>query len=216
MKHIRFISATIVSAMATVSLPGAAVAWDGFYGGFTLGYGDGTYLQGSVAGDGVEVDVYGVLGSARLGWNAVNGNNVYGFDVDIGNGPDGVTPQGSSGTTFFCGSGDCSVSINTLATLRGRYGFLTDPDTLIYGAAGLAFGDIEGGIENSGYYGSSNATGFTVGIGIERNLSATMAWFGEVNYYDLGDLEFGTEGFGNTFEGYGDFTTVRVGLNFRF
>ncbi|VAW25088.1 hypothetical protein MNBD_ALPHA11-779, partial [hydrothermal vent metagenome] len=133
-----------------------------------------------------------------------------------GQGINGITAQGTNGPNLICNSGDCNVSINALATIRGRYGMVFgDGKTMAYGAAGLAVGAIDGGIFDSPQQGSSTAVGYTAGIGLSRMVTDRISIFGEVNYVDLGDIKFGTF-FGETFLGDGDFATVSIGVDYRF
>jgi opacity protein-like surface antigen len=104
-------------------------------------------------------------------------------------------------------------------TVRGRYGMVFgDGKTMTYGALGLAAGAIEGGIAASDQQGSSTALGYTAGFGLERMFTDGISMFGEVNYVDLGDIDFGTVGGSGsgTFYGAGDFTKILVGVNYRF
>lgn len=197
----------------------AAQDWNGGWTGVTLGVGAGTYQQGVSSLDevGVDVDVEGLMVGLQYGRNIQRGNTVFGFDVGLTSGIDGITAQGNSGPDWFCGSGDCNVSIDALFTLRGRYGFLINPETLAYGAAGVAVGQVVGGILNSAQQGTTNtATGYTIGLGVERMIAENITMFGEANYVDLGTLDFGTDGGTETFDGEGDFATIKMGLNFRF
>jgi outer membrane immunogenic protein len=202
------------------SLPAMAQDWTGNWGGITLGYGDGVYQQGvsDLNQVGPDVEVKGWIVGLRFSRNMQSNNNVYGFDAELSSGIDGETAQGTDGPFWRCGTGACNVDIKSIITVRGRYGWLTDPQTLIYGAGGLAIGRVEGGIFNSAQQGeSNNAVGYTVGFGAERLVGAKTAIFGEVNYVDLGDLEFGR---GNAatdvYDGVGDFATMKFGLNFKF
>lgn len=193
--------------------------WTGVFAGFNLGYGAGTYAQGihSLGQNGPDVDVDGMLGAYRVGYNFQRGNQVYGFDLDVGNGPSGKTARGTAGPFWSCNTGDCNVSIDSLVTLRGRFGTLVTPSTLIYGAAGLAAAKYDGGIYNSVQQGGKErAFGYTVGLGAERMFAPRWSAYGEVNYVNLGDLTFGTDGAGNDYKGYGDFGTVKIGVNFHF
>jgi outer membrane immunogenic protein len=192
------------------------VDWSGNYWGFVLGYGSGDYRLKSASGDGVNVNVDGAIFGMRYARNMQNGNRVYGFDAELSSGPDGITPQGTTGPYWSCNTGDCNVSIEALLTLRGRYGGLLNADTLAYGAAGLAAASVNGGIRNSPQQGSSNEVGFTVGVGVERRLQSGWNVFGEINYVDLGDLRFGTGSGTEPFKGAGDFSTLKVGFMRRF
>jgi len=153
----------------------------------------------------------------RGGYNMQSGKAVYGFDAELSTGIDGITPTGTTAPDWNCISGDCNVSVKSLLTVRGRYGVLTNPKTLFYGAAGLAVGSVQGGIFNSAQQGASTAVGYTVGLGVEYQTTARSSIFGELNYVDLGTLKFG-EGVAPTdqFSGRGDFMTVKLGMNFRF
>ncbi len=202
--------------------PVAMVDWSGWYGGASLGYGSGSYDQGVSAlnEDGPTVDVDGAMFGLQIGRNFQNGNKVYGFELGVSSGIDGIVPQSfSMPTNWGCNTGDCNVDIKALATLRGRFGMTSASGaTLFYGAAGLAGARYEGGIFNSDQQGETETnSGYTVGIGIEHMLRPNMSIFAEANYVDLGDLTFGE---GNTsdevYDGLGDFATVRFGANFHF
>jgi len=215
MKHFLLagVAVTLSAAAAT------AQDWTGSYFGASIGYGKGTYTQGvSALGQlGVDVSVKDAMFGIRGGYNMQSGNTVYGFDAEISTGIDGITPQGTLGPDWSCNTGDCNVDVKSLLTVRGRYGVLADPKTLIYGAAGIAAGRVSGGIFNSAQQGSSTAYGYTVGLGIEHQTSDRSTVFGEVNYVDLGTLDFGTGiAPADRFDGRGDFVTIKIGMNFRF
>lgn len=211
--------ATVVSG----TIAGTSVSaqdWNGGYWGATLGYGAGSYDQGvlTLGEFGPTVDVDGAFLGLRYGRNWQAGTAVWGFDADISSGIDGITPQGTSGPVWNCTTGACNVSIEALLTLRGRYGLLIDPQTLVYGAAGIAAGKIEGGIFSSSFQGSSTAVGYTLAAGAERTVSDKMSVFAELNHVDLGVLEFGrSAGLPPIdYDGEGSFSTVRIGVNIRF
>ncbi|PIE14719.1 MAG: hypothetical protein CSA68_09640 [Rhodobacterales bacterium] len=212
-------------APAPVPPPIASVAmfdWSGWYGGVNLGYGSGSYDQGvsAVNEDGPTVDVDGAMLGLQFGRNFQNGNKVYGFDLGVSSGIDGIVPQGAPLSTMWsCNTGDCNIDIKALVTLRGRYGVTSASGaTLFYGAAGLAGARYEGGINNSVQQGDTETNfGYTVGIGIEHMTRPNMSIFAEANYVDLGDLDFGRGGApGEVYDGQGDFATVKLGINFHF
>ena len=193
--------------------------WSGPFVGGYLTFGQGSYLQGTESGLlGVDVDVDGFGGGLRYGQNWQKNAFVFGFDMSLQSGIDGITAQGTRGPNLFCGTGDCNVSINALATIRGRYGMVFgDGKTMAYGAYGLAIGAIDGGIFNARQQGSSTAAGYSAGIGLSRMVTDRISIFGDVSYVDLGDIEFGVGGVGNeTFIGAGDFATVSIGVDYRF
>ncbi len=211
-------SANTTSEPLTLAATAPTADWSGQFVGGYLTYGEGSYLQGSDTGRvGVNVDVDGFGLGLRYGQNWQKGTFVFGFDMSVQSGIDGITAQGTGGPNFFCGTGDCNVSINALATIRGRYGMVFgDGKTMAYGAYGLAIGAIDGGIFNARQQGSSTAVGYTAGIGLSRMVTNRISVFGEVNYVDLGDIEFGAASGNETFLGEGDFATVSIGVDYRF
>lgn len=211
-------SVIITSAML-LAFPAAGQDWSGHWAGVTLGYGTGSYQQGDFEADqtGVEVDVDGPILGFRYERNFQHGNRVFGFDADLSNGVKGSQPQGTGAPSWSCVVGDCVVDVTALLTLRGRYGWLVSPQTMAYGAAGVAAGRAEGGIADSLQEGSSTAVGFTVGGGVSRMVGPNLLVFGEVNYVDLGTLHFGIgDTFDDVFDAKGDFATIKIGASFRF
>ena len=198
-----------------VSVP--IVDWSGSYVGGYLTYGDGSYQQfGTSGGVGLDVDVDGLGFGVRYGRNWQNSAAVFGFDLSLQSGIDGITPINSTNGIWTCATGHCNASIEALMTVRGRYGkVFGDGKTMAYGAFGLAAGAIEGGVFGSGQQGSSTALGYTAGIGLEHKYTDRISIFGEVNYVDLGDIEFGTDHSG-TFLGRGNFTKLEMGFNYHF
>jgi len=211
---IRALGILLICAAAPVT----AQDWSGQWTGVSLGYGSGTYQQGVSALNelGAEVDVKGAMFGLSYAWNRQSGPTVYGFDAALISGIDGITAQGTLGPQWNCASGDCNVSIDTLLTLRGRFGWLASPEMLVYAAGGMAAGRVTGGILDSTQQGESTAIGYTLGVGIEQMIADGVTMFGEANYVDLGTLTFGTNDLTEDYDGIGDFSTVKLGLNFKF
>lgn len=210
---------TISAIAMLLATPVLGQDWSGSWTGLSLGYGDGSYLQGDfdVGQPGVDVDVQGIILGLHYEWNHQRGNQVLGFDLGLSNGIAGSRPLGTGGPNWSCLLGDCNVAVTSLLTLRGRYGWLLAPETLVYGAGGLAAGQVEGGIRNSFQQGSSTAVGYTVGAGLAHMLQPDIVVYAEINHVDLGTLEFGWgDTPDDTLDGKGDFRTVLVGVNFRF
>ncbi|SFS09841.1 outer membrane protein [Yoonia litorea] len=208
------------TALACIVAQGAAAQnWDGAYYGASAGVGIGTYTQGVPDLDqpGLDVDVGGLIFGGHAGFQIQNGQTVVGVDAAITTGPSGATDQGTTGATWECTTGDCTVAITAMATLRAKFGYLVDTRTMVYGAGGLALAAVEGGIENSPQEGSSTASGLTYAIGAERITSPSTTIFGEVGFYDLGALTFGTNDEETAdFQADGDFLAVRLGVNINF
>ncbi|MBL9047180.1 MAG: porin family protein [Tabrizicola sp.] len=209
-----------VSALSVLMVsPVSAQDWSGQWGGLSLGYGAGSYEQGDVEKGqaGVEVDVDSLLLGLQYQRSFQQGSQVWGFDIGLSNGVKGAVPQGPVPVYWSCDLGDCNVKIEALLTVRGRYGWLWTPETMIYGVGGLAAGKVEGGIQNSFQQGSSTATGYTIGVGLAHMVRPDLVLYGEINHIDLGTLEFGWgDGPEDTLDGSGDFDTVVIGASFRF
>src|SRR5262245_51172340 len=113
-------------------------SWQGSYAGLNAGFGE---LDGGFIG-------------GQIGHNWQNGKVVYGIEADF---------QLSGMEEEFFG---VSVSIDWFATVRGRVGYLVDPNILVYGTAGFAVvrasADVPG-------FGSVDDTGtdLVIGLGIE-------------------------------------------------
>ncbi len=208
-----------MTAMAMLlASPLSAQDWSGQWGGFALGYGAGSYEQGDFEADetGEDVDVDGFLVGLHYERNFQRGNHVLGFDVGLSKGVRGTSPQEPGPVWWACELGECFVNVEALLTLRGRYGWLMTPETMIYGAGGLAAGKVEGGIYNF-TQNSSTAVGYTIGAGLAHMIQPNLMLYAEVNHVDLGTLELGPLGTpDDTLDGRGDFSTVLIGVNFRF
>ncbi|MBA3910147.1 MAG: hypothetical protein C0524_09735 [Rhodobacter sp.] len=215
--RVKYVLATSAVLLAS---PVSAQDWSGTWAGMAIGYGAGTYDQGDFeAGqEGVRVEVDRAIVGLHLERNFQRESTVFGFDVDISNGVYGMRPQGTGAPWWSCTIGDCVVDITAFMTIRGRYGWLLNPETMVYGAVGLAAGKAEGGILDSLQEGSSTAVGYTVGGGVSRMIGPNTVIYGEINHVDLGTLQFGA---GDTpgedvFDAKGDFATIKLGANFRF
>ncbi len=116
------------------------------------------------------------------------------------------TYQGQSGFNV-------AATLPWFGTVRGRAGYLVTPTWLIYGTAGLAFGEVQGGF--SGY--SDTRAGWTAGAGVEwrfrENWSAKLEYLyldlsgpGNAGYY--AGLNYG-------YHLHPEVNIIRAGLNYR-
>jgi len=245
--------------------PAPSFSWTGFYGGVNIGYGfgNGDSETGSlvypsppaVAGYSAiwsaPTNLSGVLGGGQLGYNyQVNPWVVVGIETDfhgadvnyqnLGAGPGtGAQPHTASILS--------AKSVDWFGTVRGRLGFTPPslPNLLVYGTAGLAYGQVAQSVgildpyPNQFYVGqisySDVRTGWTAGAGLEFFPFATHPFFKDVSvkveylYTDLGSNNlFGTSAL-NIFAGAPTnvafnfnhasetrFHTVRAGVNWHF
>jgi opacity protein-like surface antigen len=163
------------------ALPGGGSG--GFLGGGQVGYNwQFGWLGGVVAG--VEADVQGLTSGHRDYEGLAHYNN--------------ILAKGDS----LLNSASGSSSLEYLATIRGRAGYLVTPTLLAYATGGFAFGGASYRFATSSLY--SNAagvavqeafgnisslsimTGWTVGAGFEWMFLPHWSLKGEYLYYDLG------------------------------
>jgi outer membrane immunogenic protein len=123
---------------------------------------------------------------------------------------------------------DAGTSLDLLATLRPRLGFVQDR-FVVYATGGLAWGQTTSSISatsgGTSIFDTSitnDRFGWTVGAGVEYALTDTITFKTEYLYTDLGSAEIVNEELGidpvTTFTMDSDvaFHTVRAGLNFQF
>jgi len=200
-------------AGVAVATPAAA---DG--GGGPLVYERGSYPSiwqglylGAHAGFGWSGDADGAVGGAQAGYNWQSQQFVYGLEADISKSNIGVSASATAcDPSFGCATANASASIDWLATIRGRFGVLVQPNLLVYATAGLSVVNAEGhasvtvpGAGSLRASVSETDTTFVYGVGVESKINESMS------------LRLEYLGFGDT-DAIGDFGIVRAGLNFRF
>ena len=116
----------------------------------------------------------GFVGGVQLGYNWQTQRIVYGVEGDI--------------------SLSGAHSIDWLASLRGRVGYLIQPRVLVYGTAGL-------GLVNGG----GTDAGFVYGLGVEGKLTRTMSARLEYLAYDTDNAHGHSDTVG----------VIRAGLNIK-
>ncbi|NWA05531.1 outer membrane protein [Pseudomonas gingeri] len=236
------------SAPSSHASSNAAVDWTGFYGGVNAGAGFGgdtsvhtkgqaapniANIAGGARPGSVDLDRNGFVGGAQLGYNYQFGQWVAGVETDLSytdlNDSRNIgTRQLNTGAAL---NNKFESKIKYLGTLRGRFGYAFDR-TLVYGTAGLAYGetsqsvDMFGPTGNTQFSGSQSRfkVGYTVGAGIEQMLTSQLSLKTEYLYYDLGEDKLNVKvipGSGGAGTGYdsrfkNDGQMLRVGLNYRF
>lgn len=238
------------SLLPLALLVGTATAqaqdWTGYYGGASIGQGfsddegildlspDSPQLDTAFApgfsGDFKE----GAVGGLHFGYDQQNGNWVYGIVGEVIFADVGDEQQGRSVTPATY---TIARDLDTYGTLRSRAGYLVTPTTLVYGTAGLAFGDVDfsysqpgSGATTTTSGGQDDGVGYAAGFGVERKISQRLSLSAEYLYVNLGDNDFtanlnggpfsaadpvnGTNGTGSD-EDF-DFHTVQMKLSYRF
>jgi outer membrane immunogenic protein len=179
--------------------PPQAFSWTGFYaglnagGGFAAANGFNSYL-GTNGGR-----ASGVIGGAQAGYNyQLSPLFVVGVENDF---------IASGIATRNNGVGAADVKIPFYGTGRARAGFtLLDSHLLVYGTAGLAFGEVnDSGIDKL-------RTGWTAGGGVEWAVRQNWSIKLEALYTDL-SKDFKKDNLPDRSE---KFQTVTVGVNYHF
>jgi outer membrane immunogenic protein len=206
-----------------IVVPPSHFSWTGFYIGGHLGYGWGSSSSdnrpGAGNGDafdgltGFDMNPYGWLGGATLGYNWQTDAFVFGFEADIG----------------YLGAEDSERNASGFASAEyGGYGALTarlgygEDRWLFYAKGGLAFADIDnragaitGGVIDGTDFTKLHEvkTGWALGAGVEYAFQPNMSMKVEYLYMDFADDNSGNLD-GDVFGHENDMHTVKVGVNY--
>jgi len=242
------VAAVGTPAMAQVPVPMPIYNWTGFYLGGNVGYSWGrgalNYNEPALASFGLPTSISGSnrlnggIGGVQFGYNwQVATSWVAGLETDFQVSSERATRTSAYPFTFNDGE---SIGIGTLSatltskimsfgTVRGRFGFLVTPTTLLYATGGLAYGEVgvSGTLTSTAglpgvwsFYQNAFRFGYAAGAGIEGLIPTTRNWTWKVEYLhiDLGTLS--GSGFDNTFGGpfywNAKFTDdiARIGFNY--
>ena len=237
-------------------------SWTGFYVGANAGYADpnariGITPGGSWVGDpdiaGVtsaatrNLRLQGFTGGAQAGYNYQVNNFVFGLEADL----NGLNVNKSFASPVFAGVGggtysaNGAVSLNYLATVRGRLGFAAD-HWLFFVTGGVAFTGEKfreailfnnqtrilnlpltgpAGGANAGSASKTSAN-WTLGGGVEYAFSQQWSAKAEYLYVKLSNLQFGSVYGPNNFTGntytiqhrarLSGLNVLRLGVNYHF
>ena len=152
-------------------------SWAGPYAGVPLGYGFSGSAETSVGGVTNDIGTSGWLGGAFGGFNAQNGQFVYGAEADVNySGVDGSN-AGETARSRLDGS------------LRGRLGYAINDDVLVYGTAGVAAERLRV-TDGLGARDTNMMVGYTVGAGTDVKLTDDVFARAEYRYSDYGSENF--------------------------
>jgi outer membrane immunogenic protein len=210
------------------SPPPPVYSWSGLYWGVNIGYSwgeakDEATLRGvGTFSESQKVD--GVIGGFQSGYNYQIGQWVWGFETDI-------QASGQKGGTTLQISALPVTTLTTdhkltwFGTSRSRLGVLWTPNVLLYGTAGVAYGQVKDSATITAPGASVNGTfkdvraGWTAGAGVEGTIGGGWTAKLEYLYIDLGKTEqtLGTPALGQVISETRRFTDniVRVGFNYR-
>lgn len=198
--------------------------WTGAYAGAKLGYayGGDDRLGFTDADDGAFI---GTLGTLKNKGPLAGAHVGYSFDL----GTEGLVVGGELG--FAAGSvdddlrvansgGDVTfgVSNDYVLSARGILGKPLPNQTLLYATAGLAQGRFDVSAVNNATGESAktkfNRTGYTLGLGVERQLQGGLSVFGEYEYANFGKEVVEIDGL--LTQATPKWNNVSVGVNYRY
>jgi outer membrane immunogenic protein len=196
----RSILATAIFLLAMTGMAAAAdyyapsplgpYSWIGPYVGANAGY-----QWGWVSNSPIQPS--GIAGGVEAGYNWQRGQFVFGAETDIElSGADATVAPFQFSSPWF-------------GTLRGRGG-VTVGNVLIFGTAGLSYGDIRA--DSAGLTESHASVGWVAGAGIEVGFSQRWSAKAEWLYLDLADRSFALTGTNNGLTA----NLLRFGVDYRF
>lgn len=192
----------LISALAAITAAfGASAAtaqsasgFDGFYVGAHAGYGD---VQ-----DG---DLDGGLGGIHGGYNYTAGQFLIGIEGDYT--WSDISFEETENILGF--NVTASASLDYLASIRARLGWLYGSNTLLYATAGYSWSELEAKVTISGVgsaSGSLDLDGAVLGGGIEYKFSNNFSARLEGLHYWAGNNDFDDED--------GEINVIRAGLSY--
>lgn len=175
----------------TVNQPLNAYSWAGPYLGGTLGYEWGETSRNPTKPS-------GFVGGVTAGYNWQFGSPwVFGIEGDI---------QATGADDTFA---PWKFSNPWFGTVRGRAGYAFS-NILVYGTAGLAFGELKG--QTFGLTETHISAGWTAGLGAEVGFAPHWSAKIEYLYVDLSDSAFAITGVSNGYRS----NLIRAGVNYHF
>lgn len=200
---------------APVVIAPVAGAWQGGYGGLTLGYAfKGEDRVGLTAGDDYlgdigDLDLKGANAGLRAGYRWQRNNWVFGPEIGVEGGNIESDVSGVSADGFV---GEMDAKVNHMVALRFKTGYAVRPDMLVYGIAGVGRIDVD--YDLNGEEQNLSETGYILGMGVEKQINDKWSVTGEYEYANFGktDLTYA----GQVTEATPKYNNVKLGVNFRF
>jgi outer membrane immunogenic protein len=212
--------------------PVPVYTWTGIYWGANVGYSWGQSKNdrsvinlGVTASESQNID--GVIGGVQTGYNYQFGAWVLGLETDIQ-----ASGQKGGSTLQLLAAPSATLTtdhkLSWFGTTRPRLGFLATPNLLLYGTAGVAYGQVKdnytAAVAGIGTVATASVddvrAGWTAGAGIEGAFGGGWSAKVEYLYVDLGKLQqtvtLPPAGITATFNSRLTDNIVRVGLNYKF
>jgi outer membrane immunogenic protein len=184
----------------------ASMPWAGWQVGALLGYGIADTDLTAAAGT-ANFDADGVLGGVLVGWSWQTGDFVYGFEGDW------VAADLTDSQTF--GANRVNASVDWMAEIRARAGYLLAPELLLFGMVGYAWADIDLPVTGvGGGSGSDTFSGWQFGGGLEYRFDSNWSTRLDYLYTDLDSESITYSGQTVTYDP--DVHAMRAGLVYKF
>lgn len=169
-----------------------AAAFVAVAGAFSFSVSD-VYAQCAAANGTNSATGSGFVGGGQFGYNWQQGTWVYGVETDLSGTSLKSSMSGGLPAGCLTNAANTEAKVDWYGTLRGRAGWASGP-FLVYGTAGLAFGEVE---LNSSFNGlgvlttaqvSSTRAGWVIGAGVEYLLQPNLSLNLGYQYVDLGTV----------------------------
>jgi outer membrane immunogenic protein len=179
-------SAAVAAAFVCALVTGASAAepaatWTGFYIGVVGGWAEAQAAQTNTktnVSDGYYSQNGGIVGGT-LGYNWQMTNWVIGLETDL-------AWSSIKGAETICGPAHnqtCPTELRSFGTARGRVGYLFIPNTMVFAAGGLAYGEIKAYKEGVAVTdGQDWRAGWTIGGGFETMFASHWSFKAEYLY----------------------------------
>jgi outer membrane immunogenic protein len=194
--------------------PAPMFNWSGFYVGIEGGggWGDTEHHNVEAGGSSGIHRISGGLFGGTYGYNWQSGSWVFGLEGDIS--WSGIKRDFTGDGGAFCPAAlQCQTDLRWLGTDRARVGYAWDR-LLVYGTAGVAYGNVEGHILAPAFpSGNNTRAGLIYGGGVEWAIAPYWSLKAEYLRADLGDK---VTYVGNESISLKNVDIVRVGLNYKF
>lgn len=205
-----------------------AAPWAGAYAGGSLGYttGGDDEVGLELFEDGVGTDrvtdltnlkLSGPTAGLHVGYRWQRDRLVFGPELGVEFG--GVEDQRAISVQGV--PADIKSEVNNILSLRMKTGYLVNDRTMVFGTAGAVRGDFDYSLigATGSVTESYNATGYSLGLGVERKMSDRMSLTAEWEYRNFGktDVDFTVDddSFIRT-EATPEHHNLKLGLNFSF
>ena len=219
--------APIVDTPIEIIEPAVPLTWQGAYAGATIGYafggddevgiGQGNVSTYTTLGDKLELG--GANAGLRLGYRFQRAGQTrdWLFAGELG------YEGGSIEDEVTDGPYTARNEINSVLALRLKSGVLNaSKDTWFYGILGVGRVDYDYTVSGTGGVAgavdineSQKATGYILGLGVERKLNERLSLTGEWEYHNYGKDHL-EDAAGRSTEATPDWHQIKIGLNYQF